>query len=84
MYNAIQNPQPQPVIISQAQNDFFKSKTYLYKLQEYFTGYMLGKFGAEFKSSENYKLFEEWANEEYKKFELEYNNKNKKPEVNIK
>lgn len=75
MYNAMQNPNPQPVIISQAQDDFFKSRKYLNKLQECFTGYMLGKYMAEFKISENYKMLDEWANEEFKTFESEYGKK---------
>lgn len=81
MYNQIQNPQPQPIVISQSQEEFFKSKKYSDKMQDYFMGFLINRYGNEFKTSSNYKDFEMWANEEFKIFDAEYTNKNKRIEV---
>jgi len=80
MYNQMQNPQPQPVVISQSQEEFFKSKKYSDTMQDFFMGFLINRYGNEFRTSNNYKEFEKWANEEFKKFDEEYN-KLKKMEV---
>lgn len=81
MYNQMQNPQPQPIIISQSQQEFFKSKKYSDKMQDYFMGFLISRYGNEFRISPNYKEFENWANEEFKVFDAEYNNKLKRMEA---